>query len=246
MPKEDQDSLPMEGLSRRRFLYGSAIVTAGVSMSGMFPLANTPQAHAAQQTGHAAGQQHAMPAGTPAAKSLMVQRSNCTGCHSCVFACSLYHADEVRPAIARIHVRRFFGLVDVPILCWHCTDAPCVEACPVTPVKAIAKNKDTNVVGYTDEKLCLGASCNKCLEACPPQYLRRHPETAKPLFCDLCGGEPRCVQACARQSNETGETLRSDTRYAGLHRSYREVTPEEAAEGLMLKQFYPNLNGERR
>jgi Fe-S-cluster-containing dehydrogenase component len=163
-----------------------------------------------------------------------------------VFACSLYHDDEVRPATARLHVRRYYGLVDVPIICWHCPDAPCVAACPVTPQKAIAKNKDTNIVAFTDEKLCLGASCNKCLEACPPQYLRRHPETAKPMFCNLCDGDPRCVKACERQAHETGETLRSDTQVAGLHWSYREVVPEQAAEGLMLKLFFPNKTGERR
>lgn len=238
MPKKDQDT-SQKGLSRRHFLRNSAMLTAGLSLAGMVSLTNTPLAKSAQQV-------EARKKAVAAAKSLMVERANCTGCHSCVFACSLYHENVVRPATAKIYIRRYYGLVDVPMMCWHCADAPCVAACPITPVKAIEKNKDTNVIAYTDEKLCLGASCNKCMEACPPQYLRRHPETAKPMFCDLCGGDPQCVKACARQSHETGETLRSDTQLGGLHWSYREVTPGEAADGLMLKLFYPNKTGERR
>lgn len=238
MSKKDQEA-PGKELSRRHFLRNSAALTAGLSLAGMAGLANTPLAHSAQKV-------EERKKAVAAAKSLMVERANCTGCHSCVFACSLFHENVVRPSTARIYIRRYHGLVDVPMMCWHCPDAPCVTACPVTPRKAIAKDKDTNVIAFTDENLCLGASCNKCIEACPPQYLRRHPETAKPMFCDLCGGDPQCVKACARQSAETGETLRSDAQVGGLHWSYREVTPDEAAEGLMLKLFYPNKTGERR
>ncbi len=232
MSKEDGNSSGKPELSRRHFLRNSAAVAVVLPLSG---LALAADLKAAEEVKKAVAQ----------AKSLMVERKNCTGCNSCVFACSLFHDNEVRPSTARIHVRRYYGLVDVPIMCWHCADAPCVTACPTTP-KAIEKNKDTNVVQYTDEKLCLGAKCNKCMEACPPQYLRRHPETAKPLFCDLCGGDPECVKACTRQSKESGETLRSDVMIGGLHWSYREVTPEEAADGLMKKLFYPNLKGERK
>ena len=231
MPKEVENARK-QGLSRRHFLRNSAAVAVVLPLTGLALAAN---AEAAEEVKKAMG----------SAKSLMVERKNCTGCNSCAFACSLYHDNEVRPATARIYVRRFYGLVDVPIMCWHCEDAPCVAACPTTP-KAIEKKKGTNAVGFTDEKLCLGAKCNKCMEACPPQYLRRHPETAKPLFCDLCNGDPQCVKACERQSKESGETLRCDTRVAGLHWSYREVTPQEAADGLMLKLFYPNLKGERK
>ena len=219
-------------LSRRGFLKGTATLAVALPLGGLLASEKVAQAAEAAKKG-------------PVAKALLVERKNCTGCNSCVFACSLYHENRVRPSVARMHVRRYKGLVDVPIICWHCPDAPCVEACPTNP-KAITKSKDTNVVTYADEKACLGAKCNKCMEACPPQYLRRHPETGRPLFCDLCGGDPQCVKACQKQSNETGETLRSDLQHGGIHWNYRDVTPEEAAEGLMLHLFYPNTTGERR
>jgi Fe-S-cluster-containing dehydrogenase component len=246
LKKEKGQSEIKTDLSRRIFLQTSTVLAAAFPLAGIAAAAS--QAHAAQATPPAAAPAKPAAAAAPAkpkAKALMVQRKRCTGCNSCTYACSLFHDDEVRPATARIYVRRYYGLVDVPIMCWHCPDAPCVQVCPTTP-KAIEKDKDSNVIRYTDEKRCLGASCNKCMEACPPQFLRRHPETAKPLFCDLCDGDPQCVQACARQSKESGETLRADGQIGGLHRSYQEVTPEEAADGLMLSLFYPNLKGERR
>ena len=223
------------GLSRRSFLRGS-IATVAVAVPAL-AMADTKKAAAAD----------AKPAAEkPKYKSLLVFRKNCTGCNSCAYACSLYHEGYVRPAVARIYVRRVKGIVDIPNICWHCSDSPCVEACPVTPEKAIYKDKESNVIKYRDEKLCLGSKCNKCVEACPPHYLRVHPETDKPMFCDLCGGDPECVKACTRQYRETGEILRADMQVGGVHRSFRDVTPEEAEAGLIKSLFYPNVEGERR
>lgn len=241
--KESQTS----GVSRRNFLRGS-IVTVAAAVPALTLVEKTQAASNAPQKA-----QSAAPATMPAdaaqakpAKSLMVFRKNCTGCHSCEYACSLYHEGVVYPAASRIHVRRVKGIVDVVSMCWHCTDAPCVAACPITPKKAIYKDKETNVIKYLDEKLCLGIKCNKCVEACPPQYLRIHPKTGKPLFCDLCGGDPRCVKACNRQARETGEVLRRDVMVGGVHRSFRDVTPDDAVEGLLKNLYYPNTDGGRR
>ena len=71
-------------------------------------------------------------------------------------------------------------------------------------------------------------------------------KTGLPLFCDLCGGDPECVKACNRQARETGEVLRCDPRVGGVHRSYRDVTPDDAVEGLIRSMYYPNVEGERR
>lgn len=235
---------PVHGVTRRSFLRGTAATMAvavpALALAETAKAANAPAAAPATPAAAPAAPE------APKAKALLVLRKNCTGCNSCAYACSLYHDGHVRPATARIHVRRVKGIVDVPSICWHCADAPCVEACPVKPIQAIRKDKDTNVIVFTDEKLCLGTKCNKCIEACPPQYLRAHPDTGLPMFCDLCGGDPQCVKACARQSRETGEVLRCDVQVGGVHRSFREVTPDEAVEGLIKSLYYPNVEGERR
>ena len=229
-------------LSRRSFLRGS-MATVAVTVPAAMALGAAKDAMAAPK----AEAPKAAPApAKPAAKSLLVVRKNCTGCNSCVYACSLHHEGRVQPSMSRIHVRRVKGIVDVPMICWHCADAPCVEACPTTPKKAIYKDKESNVIKFHDEKLCLGIKCNKCVEACPPQHLRINVKTGLPLFCDLCGGDPQCVKACNRQARETGEVLRCDPRVGGVHRSYRDVTPDDAVEGLIRSMYYPNVEGERR
>jgi Fe-S-cluster-containing dehydrogenase component len=179
-------------------------------------------------------------------KYLFVQRENCTGCRACEYACSMYHEKGyVRPSMSRIHIKRIHGVVDVPVICWHCDDSPCVKACPTTP-KAIAKDKDTNVIKYIDTKTCLGAKCNKCIEACPSQFLRRNPDTGWPLFCDLCDGDPQCVKACKSQAEDTAPAMRANKAGFGVNMAYRDVTPKEAAKALHTSLFYPNKDGERR
>jgi len=235
---------PKTDVGRRNFLASSAVLGLGLPLVS---LADSKIVQAAEAKKAAApAQAEPAAAAAPKAKALHVERRRCTGCNSCVFACSLHHEDVVRPSVARMQVLRHQGIVDVPIICWHCPDAPCVKSCPTTPIRAIEKDPATNVVKYVDEKICLGAKCNKCIEACPPKYLMRHPDTGRPIFCDLCDGDPQCVKACDQQSKETGKTLRCDAQVGGIHWSYREVTPEDAIEGLMVAMYYPNLDGKRR
>lgn len=234
-------------LSRRSFLKKSSLVAVSLPVAGV--LLHTDEAHAAKAPAQPAPAQAPAAPAAPARsgmKYLFVDREFCTGCKACEVACSQYHEDGVyRPAVSRVHVRRFKSIVDVPIICWHCEDAPCVQACPVTPTKSIAKDKETNTIKL-NEQTCLGATCNKCIEACPAQYLRRHPDTGRPLFCDLCGGNPQCVQACERMAaGDITPCLATKKSGGGVNISYREVTPEEAAEGLILDMYYPNKDGGR-
>ena len=234
-------------LSRRSFLKQSSLVAVSLPVAGV--LLQPGEAEAARSPEKPAAP--AAPAvSSPAARSgmryLFVDREACTGCKACEIACSQFHENGVfRPSLSRIHVRRYKSIVDVPIICWHCEDAPCIQACPVTPDKAIVKNKGTNAI-VLDEKKCLGVSCNKCVAACPAQYLRSHPDTGKPLFCDLCGGDPQCVKACERMAEgELTPCLATKKSGGGVNRAYREVTPDEAAEGLILDMYYPNKDGGR-
>lgn len=234
--------------SRRCFLKRSAQLAGGIALVSLHSVASPAAAQTAPP--QAAAPQ---PAGPKAPmkpedrmKYLFVQRENCTGCRSCEYACSQAHEKgAVRPAVARIHVKRFNAVVDVPVICWHCDDSPCVKACPTNP-KAISKDKDTNVIKYIDDKTCLGSKCNKCIEACPSQFLRRHPDTGWPMFCDLCDGDPECVKACKSQAEDTAPALRTGKLGFGVNMAYRDVTPKEAAKALHVNLFYPNKDGERR
>ncbi len=220
--------------TRRGFLKGAAVTAAGGAVALATVGSIKPKVVEA-----------AKPVEKPALRYLFAERQNCTGCRACEYACSVHHTGVVRPSVARVHVLKFKNVVDVPVICWHCDDAPCIEACPTTPV-AIQKDPKTNGI-ILNEKVCLGAKCSKCIEACPAQFIRRNPDTGKPLMCDLCGGDPKCVEACLEQSgNPQGPCLMANKLGFGVNQAYRNVTPEEAGEDLMGLLFYPNKTGERR
>ncbi|MDR0467018.1 MAG: 4Fe-4S dicluster domain-containing protein [Deltaproteobacteria bacterium] len=239
-------------LTRRVFLKQGAQAAVALPVAGA--LLNIPAGEAAAARAPApAPAPTATPAPTPAPASsrgmryLFAQRANCTGCRACEYACSQYHdKDATRPAASRILIRRYKSIVDVPIICWHCEDAPCVKSCPTSP-QAIKKDRATNIISYIDDKTCLGAKCNKCIEACPAKYLRRHPDTGRPMFCDLCGGDPQCVNACEQMAaGELAPTLLTKKSGGGVNLAYRDVTPEEAADALIGNLFHPNKDGSRR
>lgn len=177
-------------------------------------------------------------------KYLFAERQNCTGCRACEYACSVYHTGVVRPSVARVHVMKYKDVIDVPVICWHCNDRPCIEACPTTP-KAIQADPTSNGI-ILNEKICLGAKCLKCKEACPAQYVRVNPDTGQPLMCDMCKGDPECVKACFAQSGTPqGPCLLADKTGFGVNLAFRAVTPEQAGEDLVNLIFYPNTTGKR-
>ena len=126
---------------------------------------------------------------------LIVDYEKCVGCESCEQACSAKKTGIVNPALSRIGiVKRQLGAENVPIVCQQCESAPCMAICPV---KAISKDEklDRMVVDYD---VCIG--CRMCVAICPFGSMR-FDESAKKVFkCDLCDGEPICVDFCQHEA----------------------------------------------
>jgi Fe-S-cluster-containing dehydrogenase component len=94
------------------------------------------------------------------------------GCGSCAFACKAENNTRNR-ADGQSHNWADFVMktegkfpkavqVVMPVLCNHCTDAPCVKACPVTPK---VMYKTTEGITMHDAERCIG--CRMCQNACP-------------------------------------------------------------------------------
>jgi Fe-S-cluster-containing hydrogenase component 2 len=118
----------------------------------------------------------------------------CAGCRTCEAVCSLSRMGVVNPALSRISVstRPLDGCVSVAYTCNQCVGPECLSACPTGAI---------TVDGLTgakviDEVKCTG--CRLCVEACPftPRRVGYNPEKEVCFKCDLCGGEPRCVEYC--------------------------------------------------
>ncbi len=138
----------------------------------------------------------------------------CSGCETCQLMCSLQNTGAFNPRKSRIKVVPLSLGVIIPITCQQCEDPWCQRACPE---KAIVQHKKLNLV-VVDEKKCTG--CMACVGACPFGIMAYDPEKKKAMKCDLCGGDPACVQYCPSKvltlagNQESAEIRRR--RFAGI------------------------------
>ncbi len=103
---------------------------------------------------------------------MIIDLRKCVGCGACALACKTENntalrrngqtfnwADFVHETTGKFPNTQYRTL---PVLCNHCSNAPCVEACPVEP-KAMFKTRE-GITMHNDER-CIG--CRACQEACP-------------------------------------------------------------------------------
>jgi anaerobic carbon-monoxide dehydrogenase iron sulfur subunit len=114
----------------------------------------------------------------------------CSGCETCQLMCSLEKTGAFNPKKSRVKVVPLSVGISMPITCQQCEDPACQKACPE---KAIVPHKKLNLV-TVDEKKCTG--CMACVGACPYGIMAYDPEKKKAIKCDLCEGNPACVQYC--------------------------------------------------
>ncbi len=107
-----------------------------------------------------------------AQKAMVINLHNCVGCGACGIGCKVENNtqisnDKTTFNWADFHVMNKGTFPDIkytnyPVLCNHCSDAPCVDACPLEE-KAIFKTADG--LTMTNEERCIG--CQSCIVACP-------------------------------------------------------------------------------
>lgn len=117
----------------------------------------------------------------------------CAGCRECELLCSFRHERQVNPELSRIKVVKL-PLADIPdviaepVFCFRC--GQCVAECPLDALSLSRERWRIEV----DRGKCTG--CGHCVEVCPYGAINMHPQSRIPLICDLCGGDPVCVQFC--------------------------------------------------
>jgi Fe-S-cluster-containing hydrogenase component 2 len=136
-------------------------------------------------------------------KALLINPQKCTGCRTCELICSLEHDGEFNPSLSRVTMVNFpEEILTIPVTCLHCQEPVCKEVCPSG---AIEKDDKTGAILINDEE-CIG--CNMCLMVCPIGAISTvsHKTLASHAKCDLCGGEPECVEFCPGGALEFGRT----------------------------------------
>ena len=162
---------------------------------------------------------------------MVIDLKRCIGCYACQLSCKAEHATP--PGVFRARLLKqesgrypTVNLNPLPVLCNHCSDPPCVEACPTG---ASFVWQDTGIVDIDADK-CVG--CRTCMMACPysNRYFiesdERYYEKGATVFeqfwaskhqpgtvtkCDFCrerlqaGKEPACVANCPTVARYFGD-----------------------------------------
>jgi Fe-S-cluster-containing dehydrogenase component len=159
----------------------------------------------------------------------------CIGCNACTVSCKAAHGTQPGVFWAKVleqeigtypKVKRLF----LPVLCNHCDDAPCENACPTG-----ATYTNENGLVLVDYDRCMG--CGACVLACPYDartFIEEEkfyfPDTPIPYGvdelrglkgvvqkCTYCadrlenGDIPACVEACPTSCRVFGDLNDSDS-----------------------------------
>lgn len=204
-------------ISRRQFIIGSGVVVTGSALVGLAGCTGsatdsgatataTPPAGApsgAAEATPAAGQTGAKPAASTA--YLVVDSLKCSGCLSCMLACSAAHDKTASLSSSRIQITQNpLNAYPYDLEMYQCRQCPeplCVENCPTGACKVDSANGNVRTI---DQSKCIG--CQTCVDSCPhvPHRVAWKAETKKAVKCDLCAdapylgqeGGPNGKQAC--------------------------------------------------
>jgi Fe-S-cluster-containing dehydrogenase component/formate-dependent nitrite reductase membrane component NrfD len=138
-----------------------------------------------------------------------IDQRTCIGCHACTVACKTEHEvplGQFRTWVKYVDKGRYPTTTrEMAVLrCNHCTDAPCVKACPTTALFT----RDDGIVDFDNER-CIG--CKMCMQACPYDAIYIDENTHTAAKCNFCahridqGLEPACVVVCPTESIHVGD-----------------------------------------
>jgi tetrathionate reductase subunit B len=203
---------------------------------------------------------------------MVVDIRKCYGCRACTIACKSEF--QVPLGVFRAVVsQRDKGIFPStqrafePRLCNHCEQPPCVEDCPVDPVKDVYKHNGKTVeyekkatyqrpdgVVMMDYERCIG--CHACVDACP--YKARYVDPIRWAGadtdnktvgkCEFCfhridnGVAPSCVNTCPAEARIFGDMHDPSSKVSQLLKEHKTqvLFPEEKTEPHV---FYISFEG---
>jgi len=177
-----------------------------------------------------------MSAKTQQRKFISVDPGKCIGCGICEYACTVEKGEGVwNPMHSRIRVVRMAPVFNFALTCRGCQDARCVKACPE---RAISQSESTGLLIF-DENKCKG--CDWCVQACEHGGITIHSETGKAIACNLCEGEPKCVESCPEEALEMVESDEAAEKRFNDALTNLSAQTEKLAAAIKSKDWKPLL-----
>jgi Fe-S-cluster-containing hydrogenase component 2 len=147
---------------------------------------------------------------------LVIDPNKCSGCRRCETHCSFYHSGKTGHLGARIKVEKIeISGIDFPVVCHQCKEHYCTKC----PQKAISITERGSI--EVSPTLC--DLCGACETLCPIGAIEIYNDI--PYVCDLCGGDPRCIEACEMDAIFFDPEIKQSISLAFFKKKTRKITP---------------------
>ena len=170
-------------------------------------------------------------------RKLTVIPERCSGCRLCELACAINAFGVNNPKKAKLRVFSLYPhpVIKKPIVCNQCRIPKCSENCPTGAIYI-----EDGIVKI-DEKTC--SSCQMCVTSCPFGAIFVHQEIAVPFKCELCGGNPKCVEVCPKKAilYTPEHILGQSMRLAGVLKYAHMKEVEYFEHGIVKKLRYADI-----
>jgi Fe-S-cluster-containing dehydrogenase component len=134
-------------------------------------------------------------------RGFLLDLNRCTGCHACLFACSIENGLDFGKSWREIYTfntrhRSGVARFHLSLGCLHCAEPACIKSCPAS---AYSRDALTGAV-LVDSGLCIG--CRYCKWACPFDAPKYDFDAGTVSKCTLCndrlgdGKDPACASLC--------------------------------------------------
>jgi carbon-monoxide dehydrogenase iron sulfur subunit len=172
-------------------------------------------------------------------KFVAADLEKCTGCGVCELVCALKREKVYDPQRSRIKILRLYRLVNMSTVCRLCENPPCVTACTLDCLT----QSETGIIMVNEDKC---NCCGWCIKACPYGAVVLNSEKETVMICDLCDGEPQCVEWCPEEAlnlvtqKEFDENVREATANKLINETLR--LSESSGDELENKQTKNLMN----